>query len=99
MQSTRVESTTDQRRQEDRAPVAGESDVRQPTRAEMAALLSDRFDTGFGAPDKAQLLETARSRRARPEVLALLETLPEDRSFRDLRRVWRHLLTAFDSFT
>lgn len=58
------------------------------TRVEIAEHVAPAFD--YGPASTGELLESARGTQARPEVVTLLERLP-NRTFRELRQLWPEL--------
>lgn len=59
------------------------------TRVEIADHIETAF-VGAGAADRAELIETAKRSGARPEIVAVLERLP-DRRYANLRQLWTEL--------
>lgn len=67
------------------------NDVASPkpvTRVEILDVLDDAF--ADGPANRATLVATARAQGARPELIALLEQLPE-RTFVHQRQLWVHM--------
>lgn len=62
--------------------------MRTVTRIELV----DHIETAFtgGAATRGQLLDAATASHARPEVIAVLQRLPEQR-YRNLRELWPEL--------
>lgn len=58
------------------------------TRTEVAAAITGAF--GARSVTRAALLECAQRSASRPEIVAVLERLP-DREYSDLRQVWADL--------
>jgi hypothetical protein len=58
------------------------------TRTELAGHIETAFGTGHAA--RADLLAAATTSHARPQVIAVLQQLP-DREYASLRDLWRHL--------
>lgn len=59
------------------------------TRAELAALVSPAFDRATDVR-RPELIRAATDTGARPEVIAALQSLSDDR-FRQVRDLWREL--------
>jgi hypothetical protein len=57
------------------------------TRTELAAAVRPAF--AHGGAGRTELIETALAGGARPEVIALLQALPEGVEVRFLRELWR----------
>lgn len=62
--------------------------TKEVTRVEVADEVGDAFPPG--GTTKGELVEAARHRRVRPQVVGLLESLPE-RRYRHLRELWEQL--------
>lgn len=58
------------------------------TRTDVARALESAFQSG--PANREQLVESARSRGAAPQIIEVLEGLP-NRSFRRLRELWEEL--------
>ncbi|MET8310268.1 DUF2795 domain-containing protein [Micromonospora sp. NPDC005173] len=58
------------------------------TRTELASHIATAFDAGRAG--RADLLAAAASSHARPQVIAVLQRLP-DQEYGSIRDLWRHL--------
>lgn len=58
------------------------------TRLEMVEIVANAFRSSL--PTRTELLSAAVEERARPEVISLLEQLP-DRRYQDVRDIWTEL--------
>ena len=66
-----------------------------PSRFEIAELIGDLFETG--PADRSALLAAARNRSVRPVLRRVLTQLP-DRTYHDLRDLWRELPDVPDTY-